>query len=368
MTSSTVILLTGILCAVACSLLGTFLILRRMAMMTDAISHAILPGLVAGYFLASGPNLLAGAVGATGAAILTVSLVEALQRTRRLGGGEAMGIVFPAMFALGTVLISRYFANVHLDTDAILYGNIEFSFFERLTIGGRDLGPQSLWVMGTLLVINLTFLLLFYKELKLTTFDPGLAATLGFAPTLVHYGLMLVLSITTVGAFTAVGAILVVALVIVPAATAYLLTDRLVEMIGYSAMIGALSAASGYWLALWMDGSVAGAMVTMTGVFFLAALLFSPSTGLVAKAQRRRANRLRFATELLVVHLLTHERTETEARESTLGHISAALRWSPDHASNAINHAAGRGLIDRTDGHLLLTDAGREIAEATLAR
>jgi len=368
MTSGTVILLTGVLCAVACSLLGSFLILRRMAMMTDAISHAILPGLVAGYFLASGPNLMAAMVIGPGAAILTVTLVEALQRTRRLDGGAAMGIVFPAMFALGTVLVSRFFSDVHLDTDAILYGNIEFSFFERLFVGDRDLGPQSLWVMSILLVINVAFLALFYKELKLTTFDPGLAAALGFSPLLVHYGLMLVLSITTVGAFTAVGAILVVALVIVPAATAYLLTERLVEMIAYSAMIGALAAVFGYWLAIEMDGSVSGAIVTMTGVFFLLALLFSPSSGLVAKWRRNRQNRQRFAVDLLIVHLLTHERTDAEARESTVGHVSAALHWSPGHASDTIDRAAGRGWIDRTDGHLLLTDMGRASAQHLVER
>ncbi|MDQ3526212.1 MAG: metal ABC transporter permease, partial [Chloroflexota bacterium] len=179
MSPTMVILVTGVLCAAACSLLGTFLVLRRMSMMTDAISHAILPGLVAGYFLASGPNLLIGALGATGAAILTVTIVEALQRSRYLDGGSAMGIVFPAMFALGTVLVSRYFSDVHLDTDAILYGSIEFSFFDRFVFNGQDLGPQSVWIMSTLLVINVIFLSLFYKELKITTFDPGISAMLG---------------------------------------------------------------------------------------------------------------------------------------------------------------------------------------------
>ncbi len=161
MTSEIAILLTGVLAASACSLLGSFLILRRMAMMTDAISHAILPGLVAGYFLANGPNLLIGSLGAAMAAVITVTLVEALQRTRLVDSGSAIGIVFPAMFALGTVLVSRFFANVHLDTDAILYGNIEFVNFDRLFIGDRDLGPQSLWVMGGLGIINVSFLALF---------------------------------------------------------------------------------------------------------------------------------------------------------------------------------------------------------------
>lgn len=363
MTSGTVILLTGILCAIACALPGTFLILRRMAMMTDAISHAILPGLVFGYWIANSANLIVGAVGATAAAIVTVTLVEGLQRTRRVEGAEAMGIVFPAMFALGTILISRYFANVHLDTDAILYGNIEFSAFDRLIVSGRDLGPQSLWVMSVLLVLNIGMLTLLYKELKISTFDPALSQSLGFSPTLVHYLLMLLLSITTVGAFTAVGAILVVALVIVPAATAYLLTERLVHMMIGSAIIGALGAIGGYWMALWLDGSIAGGIVTMLGILFALALLFSPSQGLIAQRRRTSRNRDRFAVDLLVMHLATHERTEDEYSESSLGHIGAALHWSPDEAMATIRRAVDRGMVVRANGNVVLTDQGRQYVD-----
>lgn len=363
MTAGTAILLTGILCAVACALPGTFLILRRMAMMTDAISHAILPGLVFGYWMAGSANIIVGAVGATAAAIVTVTLVEALQRTRRVEGAEAMGIVFPAMFALGTILISRYFAQVHLDTDAILYGNIEFSAFDRLIVSGRDLGPQSLWVMSVLLVLNIVVLSLLYKELKISTFDPALSQSLGFSPTLVHYILMLLLSITTVGAFTAVGAILVVALVIVPAATAYLLTERLLHMMIGSAIIGALGAIGGYWLAIIIDGSIAGGIVTMLGVLFGLALLFSPSQGLVAQRRRNARNRDRFAVDLLVMHLATHERTEDEFSESSLGHIGAALHWSPDEALATIRRAADRGMVVRANGNVVLTDQGRHYVD-----
>lgn len=363
MTSGTVILLTGILCAMACALPGTFLILRKMAMMTDAISHAILPGLVFGYWLAGSANLIVGAVGATAAAILTVTLVEALQRTRRVHSSEAMGIVFPAMFALGTILISRYFANVHLDTDAILYGNIEFSAFDRLIVSGRDLGPQSLWIMSVLLAINITVLTLLYKEFKISTFDPALTQSLGFSPVLIHYLLMLLLSITTVGAFTAVGAILVVALVIVPAATAYLLTDRLIEMMVGSALIGALAAIGGYWLAMGIDGSIAGGIVTMAGVFFVAALLFSPQQGLVAQRRRTHVNKQRFAIDLLVMHLFTHERTADEYSESSLGHIGAALHWSPDQTMRTITRAGDRGMVVRANGNVVLTEQGRHYVQ-----
>ncbi|HVG00778.1 MAG TPA: metal ABC transporter permease [Chloroflexia bacterium] len=362
MSSGTVILLTGILVAVACAMLGTFLVLRKMAMMSDAISHAILPGLVLSYFLANGPNLLAGFFGAALAAVITVSLVEALQKTRRVGGESAIGLVFPAMFALGTFFVSRFFSNVHLDTDAVLYGNIEFAAQDVLIVGDTSLGPQSLWVMAFLCLMNGLFISLFYKELKLATFDPGLAGTLGFSPFLLHYALMSVTSVTAVGAFTAVGAVLVVALMIVPATTAYLLTDKLPVMIGLSIGIGAASAVSGYYLAVALDSSVAGAMASMTGVFFGLALLFSPGQGIVARVRRLAEQRAQFAAETLVVHLFNHENTPQAAAESSVGHLHDELLWSAELSQRAIRRATSLGLIRREADQLSLTAEGRDIA------
>jgi manganese/zinc/iron transport system permease protein len=354
--------LTGVLVASACALLGVFLVLRRMAMMADAISHAILPGLVAGYVAAQGPDLLAGFAGAVLAAVVTVSLVEWLQNTRRMSGESAIGIIFPAMFALGTLVVSRSFANVHLDADAILYGNIEFTPFDALYVGETNLGPQSLWVMAGLCLLNLLFVGLFYKELKLATFDAGLAAALGFSPALIHYAFMTVLSITTVGAFTAVGAILVVALLIVPAAAAYLLTDRLPRMIGLAVAIGAFSAVAGYGAAIALDASVAGAMATAAGLCFGAAFFFSPRQGLAVKAWQLRRRRLEFAVSTLVVHLLNHERAADQAEESAVEHLSGELRWRSDFARRVIDHAAQAGLLQRANGQLDLTPAGRDLA------
>lgn len=368
MNSGQAILITGILVACASALPGTFLLLRRMAMMTDAISHAILPGLVAGYFLARGPNLLAGFAGAAAAAILTVALVEALQNTQRVVGQAAIGLVFPAMFALGTVVVSRFFSNVHLDTDAILYGNIEFSAFETFQIGTLDLGPQSIWIMGSLCVINLAFLLLFYKELKLATFDPALAAALGFSPIVLHYALMGVLSVTAVGAFTAVGAILVVALMIIPAATAFLLTDRLPVMIGLAVAIGALSAVIGYAMATTLDASVAGSMATAAGLLFGLAFFFAPEQGLVARSRDQRRQRSRFAVENLLVHLLNHEGTAEQSDESRIGHLGDELRWTDRTRDDAIDRALRDGLIARDADRLNLTGTGRTTAREVVAR
>ncbi len=258
--------LVAVATAVACALPGSLLVLRRMAMMSDAISHAILPGIVIAFFLThdlSSPWLIFGAA-ATGLA--TVWLVEVVQRTGLVREDAAMGLVFPVLFSIGVILISRYAGQVHLDTDAVLLGELAFTPFTRLEVLGWDLGPRTLYVMLGLGATNGLFLLLFYKELKLATFDAGLAAALGFAPGILHYALMGLVSLTAVGAFDAVGSVLVVALMVGPPMTARMLTDRLSVLILLSAGIGAACAIAGYWVAHWLDASIAGAMAGMVGV------------------------------------------------------------------------------------------------------
>jgi manganese/zinc/iron transport system permease protein len=364
-TSDLTIQLTGVLCASACALLGVFLILRRSAMMADAISHAILPGIVLGYFLADGPSLVFGFIGAALASTLTVTLVAALQRSGKVDENSAIGLVFPAMFALGTVVVSKWFANVHLDTDAVLYGSIEFSYFDRLIIGDRDLGPQSIWIMSVLLVLNLLFLGLFYKELKLTTFDGALAAAIGISPVVMHYAIMGMLSVTTVGAFTAVGAILVIAMIVVPAATAYLITEKLSVMIMLAVGIGAVSALIGVEVAIWLDVSVSGSMVMITGAAFLLALLFSPSQGMVAGIIRRRRQRAQFALEVLLGHLLAHRGDAGETSRSTL---PLHLNWSPGKVDALIQTGQRRGYLTNGGEAVNLTPRGIEVAQTRLAR
>jgi len=357
MNAEMTVLLTAIFAACACSLVGTFLILRRMAMMSDAISHAILPGLVVAYFIANGPNLIVGTLGAAVAGVTTVFLVEALQRTGLVKSDAAIGIVFPALFAFGTFLVSRYFSQVHLDADAVLFGEIAFAPFDRLIVFGNDIGSQPLIVLAFLTIVNAALVLLFYKELKLATFDPGLAASLGLSPLIIHYGLMTAVSFTTVGAFAAVGAILVVALLIVPAATAYLLTDRLDMMIVLSLASGIASAVIGYYVAMAFDVSISGMMAVTGGVIFALAALFSPTHGIVARAIRRHRLRDQFAVDLLVLHL-HHHRTASESPD----HLARELNWSEGRLREVITRATRNGLVAMTDGRVALTNAGQQAA------
>lgn len=352
--------------AAACALPGVFLVLRRMALMSDAISHAILLGIVLAFFatenLASPLLIVAAAL--TG--LLTVWLVELLNRTRLVREDAAIGLVFPLLFSIGVILIARYAGDVHLDTDAVLLGELAFAPFDRLIIGGYDIGPQALYLMSIILALNVLLISLFYKELKLATFDASLAAALGFSPVLIHYGLMSLVSLTAVGAFNAAGSILVVGLMIGPPAAAYLLTDRLGVMLWISALIGVVSAVAGYWLARVLDASIAGSIATMIGVIFGAVFLFAPERGLVALARRQARQRWDFAQTMLTIHLLNHEGEPEEARESQVAHLNEHLRWESRFAARVVGRAERRGLVQRQAQRLALTERGRQLAQRTM--
>ena len=354
--------------AAACALPGVFLVLRRMAMMSDAISHTVLLGIVLAFFVVSefGHPLLL--IGATAVGVLTVSLTEALNNTRLVKEDAAIGLVFPALFSIAVILISVFARNVHLDAHVVFQGDLAFAPFDRAILFGLDIGPRTLVVMSVILFINLAFVALFYKELKLSTFDEGLATALGFKPGLIHYGLMTLVSVTAVGAFDAVGSILVIALMIVPPVTAYLLTDRLSKMLVLSVLIGIGGAISGYWLARFLNTNIGAAMVTMLGVAFGLTFLFAPQRGLVAIARRRQRQKWEFAQAALAIHLMNHESRPEAAEENRITHLSRHLRWEPGFAAEVVQRAQQRGLVNRYNGYLALTDEGREVAREAIVR
>ncbi len=368
LTPQTEIIILACVVAVACALPGVFLVLRKMAMMSDAISHSILLGIVLAFFytktLAS-PLLI---LGATLMGLITVSLTEMIFRTKKVKEDASIGLVFPFLFAFAVILINLYASDVHIDTDAVLLGEIAFAPFNRLILSGVDVGPQALWVIGAILLFNVAFIKTFYKELKLATFDPGLAASLGFSPAIIHYSLMGMVSITAVGSFDAVGSILVVALMIAPPAAAYMLTRCLSSMLYLSAGIGVLSAITGYFVAHILDASIAGSMAGMSGVFFGLVLLFAPQRGLLAKVLLHSRQKLQFAMELMLVHLLHHEGTAVEKQENTIMDIKRHMKWSDVFRLRVITKAVREGLITRTKGKLFLTNLGRDTAVMVMKR
>ncbi|MFT4780883.1 MAG: manganese/zinc/iron transport system permease protein [Psychroserpens sp.] len=342
------------LVAIACAIPGTFLVLRKMAMISDAISHSILPGVVVGFFITQDLNsplliLLAALTG-----VITVVLVEYIQKTGLVKEDTAIGLVFPVLFSIGVIMIAKNANDVHLDIDAVLLGELAFAPFDRLLISGIDVGPKSLWVIGVILLITIALLLAFFKELKLSTFDKGLAASLGFSPVILHYGLMTVSSITTVGSFDAVGAILVVALMIAPAATAYLLTTDLKKMLVLSIFFGVVSAISGYWLAHWLDASISGSITTILGLLFLIVYLFAPSKGVIAVLYREKQQRIEVSLLTFLLHLKNHD----EDNERHVNHLNEHINWQKVRSKTVLDLALRNNMIVIDNKIVSLTPKG----------
>lgn len=263
------IILTGSLVAICCAILGCFLILRRMAMVSDAISHAVLPGIVVVFLLGSEMDSLWMLAGAGLVGIFTTFLIEFFHRQGKLQTDAAIGVTFTWLFAIGVILVS-YFANdAHIDQDCVLYGEIAYVPIDLIiTESGTILGPRALIVISVVLVVIVLVIVPFFRQFLITSFDPAYATAIGMSVMVWHYALMALVSITTVAAFESVGAILVVAFLVVPPATAYLLSERLVPMILWSALFGVSASALGYFLAYAIDASIAGAMATVAGAQF----------------------------------------------------------------------------------------------------
>lgn len=348
--------------AIACAIPGVFLVLRKMALISDAISHSILPGIVIGFLITQDLNAPLLIILAAITGVLTVFLVEIIQKTGLVKEDTAIGLVFPVLFSIGVILIAKNANDVHLDIDAVLLGELAFAPFDRLLLGGVDVGPKSLWVMGGILLITLGLLIAFFKELKVSTFDLGLSSALGFSPVLLHYGLMSVSSITVVGAFDAVGAVLVVAFMIAPAAAAYLLTTDLKKMLWLSMGIGIFGAISGYWLAHFLDASISGSMTTMLGLVFLGVYLFAPTKGLIAVLYRQRQQRIEVSLITFLLHLNNH----SEESERHINHLNEHINWQKVRSKTVLELAKKNNMISITDKIVTLTQKGKEFTDLAL--
>jgi len=225
-----------------------------------------------------------------------------------------------------------------------------------------DIGAKAIYTTGALLLINLAAIIIFYKELKLATFDPMLAAVLGFAPALLHYGLMTIVSLTTVAAFQAVGSILVVAFMVGPPVTAYLLTDDLKHMLILSGLIGAINGVLGYQAAALLDVSIAGSIAVTTGLVFLLVFILAPARGLVSSLYKRRQQKIQFAEMALLFHLYNHEGSEIEAREAGVQTIQTHMRWAETFTNNILARLIKDGSIQIENQIIKLTDYGRQVS------
>lgn len=445
----------GCLIAVSGALLGTFLLLRGMALTSDAISHTVLLGIVVAFLLMTDVFGMAGdtsspwlILGASLAGVATVVLTEILYRSGLLRQDAALGLAFPLLFAIAVILVSRFAEDRHLDEDAVLVGEIGLAWantnshcFENcatvtihadhpqakmarqchncreLGISPRDDGaefievcsncgsyspaqawqagylqdeprlvffPKSITVMFIMTALSSLFVIVFYKELKLTTFDAALAQALGFRPAVMNYALMILVSLVAVGAFDAVGSILVIAFFIIPPAAAYLLSDRLAIMLVVGPLIGAGGAFLGYDLARgkllgiielsdsiaglnsafgldlpaqW-DSSISASMVLTIFILFTLAWVLSPRYGLISTLIRRANQRRRFDDQVVLAHIHNHQFTDRHATELRVPTLHIHFRWTARKMARVLARLRALGWVTVVDGFAELTARG----------
>jgi manganese/zinc/iron transport system permease protein len=267
------IILTGILIAIPCALLGSFLVLRKMAMMGDAISHAVLPGIVIAFLITGSRDSVPMLIGAAAGGMLVSYMIELFHQKVKLNADAAIGVSYTFLFAVGVILVSLYGSQVDIDQDCVLYGEIAYVPLDLwITQTGLSLGPIQIWVSGILMILIIGLLVLTYRGWYLTSFDPIYAGAIGISTAFWNYLLMAAVSATTVVSFESVGAILVVAFLVGPPAAAYLISKQLKQMMLLSCLIACISVISGYFLAVEINSSIAAAISTFIGIYF--ALIF----------------------------------------------------------------------------------------------
>ena len=356
------IVLTGALVTASCSLLGTFLVLRKMALLGDALSHSVLPGIAVAFLLSGSRAVLPMFLGAAVLGLVTALLVEAFHRRWRVQEDAAIGIVFTALFALGVVIITAYAGQIDLDQECVLYGEIAYTPWDLLLWGDTSLGPRPVWILGAVLAINLTVVALLYKEFKISAFDPAMTMSVGINATLMHYLLMGLVALTTVASFESVGAILVVAMLIVPGAAAYLWSDRLSAVLGLAAFFGVVSAVAGYFLASLWNSSIAGAMVVVIGAIFVFSLLFSPNQGVLARIYQRVRLSLQVAQDHILLALVRREESGAERAGLRSAELVAVTAVWGLLARLAVGNLRRRHLLSEANGFVELSAKGQQAA------
>ncbi|NUQ64761.1 MAG: metal ABC transporter permease [Pirellulales bacterium] len=386
------IVVTAALAAMGCSLPGVFLVLRRQSMTGDALSHTSLPGIVIAFLLAQWLNKLGWIspetyetarhgvlfLGAMVVGVATAVLTEWVHKLGRVEASAALGVVFTTLFALGLILIRTAADNVDLDPDCVLYGTVETVVID--TLAGTGV-PRAAVLNGLVLLVNLGLVVIFFKELRISAFDPALATTLGINATLMHYALMAVTAATLVAAFESVGSILVIAMLIVPAATASLLSRQLWLVIVLSLAVAGLSAPLGHVMAIVLpplifgrlgfdsvvDASTAGMMAVAVGMLFAAAVFLAPGTGILARIVHHAVLVVRIAAEDVLGVLYRAEEAGMASKATEVNHLlENALKAGPLLRGLAMRTLIREGKLVHDGAIYRLTPAGRDAARAVV--
>ena len=302
---------TGIVGNAACALIGCYLVLRRMSLLGDAISHSILAAIGTVFLLTGSAQFIPIFIGAIVVGVLTGFLTQLFQTLADVPEDTSMGVVFTTLFAVGVVIISQ-FPQHDLDVTCVLYGKFEFVSYTKANVFGYEI-PEAMLRLGGSLLITLGFVFVLWKELKLASFDSELATAMGFHSGLIHYLLMGLVAVVTVTSLESVGAIVVIAMLIVPAATAHLLTDRIVRMMLLSVLLSTTATILGYLAALYVNSTMSGMIAVVAGAQFAVTVVFAPTHGLLGKGFNNLRLRLRIAREDILSRLYRMEESQTSA-------------------------------------------------------
>ena len=352
-----------IITSLACAVLGVFLVLRRLSMVSDAISHSVLLGIVIGYFVTKDIGSVLLIIGASLFGVLTTVCIELLIKSKRVTEDASVGIIFPLFFSIAVILITRYARNVHLDTEVVLIGEIILAPLHRINFLGLSL-PKALIQMSFVLLINIVFIAVFFRKLKISSFDPVYAGVAGIAGAGLYYVFMALVSFTAVSAFESVGAILTISFFISPAASAYLISKDLKITIFLAAVYAVVNSCIGYFLAVKFNVSMSGMCALVSGLTFMITIAIYPG-GIITKMIRYIKNKNRFSRELLILHIDNHTEKKNALGELGYSTIREHIAWSDSKLKYVLDKLIKKGYVYRAKerGVYSLTETGKKLSD-----
>ncbi len=369
------IIVAGALCAVAASLLGNFLVLRRLSLMGDAISHSVLPGIAAAFLFSGTRGSVVVLIGAASMGLLTVWLTELIRKYGKVEESAAIGVVFTSLFAVGLIMMVRAGDKIDLDPSCVLYGNLETIILDTVDTPVGAV-PRVVITISLVCMLNAICIAVFFKQWQVSTFDPLLSQAQGISPTLFHYVLASLVAVTCIASFEAVGNILVVAMLVVPAATAFLLCRRLETMILISMVVGSASAIAGHLMAITVPVAFgfrsvnSAAMMTVTsGLFLVLAVVASPKAGvLIRLLEQRTVARKIVGEDILALLYRQSERAihaDTVANRDALPmrDIANQLKLSLKKLTSIASNLVREGWVSMTQSSVTLTSEGHRVAQ-----
>lgn len=346
------IILIACLVSLVTVLPGIFLVLQNIALMSDAITHAILPGIIIMFLLINNLDSPLLLLGASLAGLASVFLTQFLIQTERIKKDAAIGLVFPLFFSIGVILITTTHArNTHVDSDMVLLGELAFAPFNRFIMCSYDLGPSALWMLSCIAIITIFILKVFFKEFILVSFDGHYAKVINFNPRLLYYLLMSLTSVVAVGSFDSIGSIVTIALMIIPPSGALLLCTQIKSLILVSISISIISSINGYAFAHAADVSIAGAIAMINGIFFMFICIIAPEKGIYSCLQRHKQQKRKYAQALLC--------TAIDHQSASALSLAHRLNWSPRYIHAIILQACNNNLLVIHEDIISLSPTGK---------